>query len=332
MTTTAAGELTVTLHGMTTPVLTPVKIAALSDVPHAMPYQGSKRALAHAIARLVPEGTEHLVEPFCGSAAVSLAARYLNLVQTVQLVDVNEPLAALWAEIIDDPKAVADRYEDLWNSQGDDASIRFGEIRTEFNRTHEPAMLLYLLYRCVKAAVRYNKKGEFSQSSDKRRRGTKPDRVRRDVTAASKLLQGSNAEPGDYVDWLVNAAPDTVVYMDPPYQGTSNSSDHRYMAGVPFDEFVITLRKAVDNGVSFLLSYDGSTGDKIHGEPMPDDLGLLHVRLNAGRSSQATLQGLDVDTIEALYVSPALTARLGGYDAVLDRLKHGQALVQGTLL
>lgn len=103
-------QLLTTAQGI--PIVTPEKIEALSGVPHAMPYQGSKRALAHAIVRLVPEDTGTLVEPFAGSAAVSIAARYLGLVDRCVLVDVNAPLARLWSRIIEDPEVVAARYEE----------------------------------------------------------------------------------------------------------------------------------------------------------------------------------------------------------------------------
>ena len=42
-------------------------------VPHPIPYQGSKRQLAGAILRYFPESTARMVEPFAGSAALSLA-------------------------------------------------------------------------------------------------------------------------------------------------------------------------------------------------------------------------------------------------------------------
>jgi DNA adenine methylase len=59
-----------------------------------------------------------------------------------------------------------------------------------------------------------------------------------------------------------------------------------------------------------LLSYDGRTGRKTYGEPLPAWLDLSRVELCAGRSSQATLHGKRAMTYESLYLSPALQARL----------------------
>jgi DNA adenine methylase len=43
-------------------------------VPQAFPYQGSKWNLAPAILRYFPDGIGTLIEPFAGSAAITLAA------------------------------------------------------------------------------------------------------------------------------------------------------------------------------------------------------------------------------------------------------------------
>lgn len=76
----------------------------MESLPCPIPYQGSKRKLAGAIVRYIPLDTERLFEPFCGSAAVSLAAaRALGSELGLILNDSNEPLAGLWSAIIDDP-------------------------------------------------------------------------------------------------------------------------------------------------------------------------------------------------------------------------------------
>ena len=62
--------------------------------------------------------------------------------------------------------------------------------------------------------------------------------------------------------------------------------------------------------ISYLVSYDGRTGDKVHGRRLPNTLQLHLVELEAGRSSQATLLGRDEITIESLYLSPVLADRL----------------------
>src|SRR5262249_7695981 len=157
---------------------------------------------AHAIVPLLPGDTARLIEPFAGSAAVSLAARHARIAPTAWIGDINEPLIGLWHQILGDPGGLADEYQRMWLEQRGDPRAYFGEVRAAFNRDQAPHHLLYLLARCVKAAVRYNSEGEFNQGADHRRLGVRPDLMRDRVTRASAVLAGSRLAVGDYVDPL----------------------------------------------------------------------------------------------------------------------------------
>lgn len=98
--------------------------------------------------------------------------------------------------------------------------------------------------------------------------------------------------------------------MDPPYQGTSFTRDRRYLNGLTYDDFVDVLKIMNKKNTSYIISYDGKMGDKSHGKSLPRSLSLKHLHVNAGRSSQATLLGGNDETIESLYISPALVDRL----------------------
>lgn len=81
--------------------------------PHPFPYQGSKRAIAGHILSYLPAGAGRLIEPFAGSAAVSLAAAARRRARRFWLNDSNAPLMALWAEILERPEALAADYARL---------------------------------------------------------------------------------------------------------------------------------------------------------------------------------------------------------------------------
>jgi DNA adenine methylase len=53
----------------------------LNRLPQPIPYQGSKRNIATQILKYVPWGTKRIIEPFAGSAAVSIAAAYRGLAE-----------------------------------------------------------------------------------------------------------------------------------------------------------------------------------------------------------------------------------------------------------
>lgn len=282
-----------------------------SSVPHPFPYQGSKRSICSHILPHIPNSANRLVEPFCGSAAVSLAAAARRRAKRFWLNDANTPLMALWREILERPVQLAEGYERLWREQLVDRKAFFFQVRHQFNQTPAPHLLLYLLARIVKGAVRYSTDGQFNQSADNRRWGMKPEAMRTQLLRVSaSLADHTTISARDFRSVVAETTVDDVIYMDPPYQGTSFTRDHRYYGGLPFADFVDTLGAMNRAGKSYIVSYDGQTGTKKHGEALPRELGLRHLHIHAGRSSQSTLLGRDCETVESLYLSPALIERL----------------------
>jgi len=280
-------------------------------VPQPFQYQGSKRALAPTVLRYLPENMSRLVEPFCGSAAVSIAAAACGRTKEFWLNDFNKPLAELLALMVNNPKELAKFYEGLWRDDHEDALEHYYQVREEFNRKHDARLLLYLLARCVKGAVRYNGEGLFNQSPDKRRLGTRPETMKRNIAAISTLLRDKTIITSQsYEDVLANVHGDDVVYMDPPYQGVCGERDSRYFAGISFDDFVAELEALNHKYIRYLVSYDGRLGNRIYGKPLPEKLNLTLVEIEAGRSSQATLLGRSEMTVESLYLSPTLADEL----------------------
>ncbi len=281
-------------------------------IPQPFQYQGSKRALAPLVLQYLPMKFRRLVEPFAGSGAMSLACAGRGRAGRYWVNDLNKPLAELLNLMIHGPEELADAYAGLWKGDAEDALEHYYSVREQFNRTQEPRLFLYLLARCIKGAVRYNNEGLFNQSPDKRRLGTQPATMRQNIMAVSMLLRGKTVVTShDFRDVLAAAETDDVIYMDPPYQGTSGERDSRYLAGLSFDDFVVALDGLNERGLRYAISYDGRTGDKSYGQPLPKYLRLTHIELEAGRSSQATLLGREEDTVEALYLSPVLAAEIG---------------------
>lgn len=299
-------------------------------IPHAIQYQGSKRNLAPAILGYMPEKFDRLIEPFAGSAALSIAVAANDMTRQFWINDLNKPLVELLRLMIEKPFELAAFYEQLWNEQHDDSLEHYYRVRENFNRTQDPGLFLYLLARCVKASVRYNSDGLFNQSPDKRRHGTRPETMRKNILGVSALLNNKAIFSSlDYREILSRAKPSDLVYMDPPYQGVCGERDARYYAGISHDEFVEALRDLDNRGVPFLVSYDGRRGEQSFGEPMPDFLGLTCIELDAGRSTQSTLLGRDEVTVESLYLSRSLTARPSG---LVDQGSKKEMALQYALL
>jgi DNA adenine methylase len=280
-------------------------------VPHPIPYQGSKRNLAKYILPFFPSEIKTLFEPFAGSAAISIAAAAHGKVSRFYLNDINQPLIALWNEIINNPVKICAQYENLWLKQQGNERKYYDIVRDDFNKTKRPDYLLYLLARCVKASVRYNANGDFNQSPDNRRLGRNPQQMKEDILAVSNLLRNKAIlTSSDYKDVLKRATSKDLVYMDPPYQGVCATGDPRYFSGIDFDEFMKELQKLNEKEVPFILSYDGRTSKKSYGQSLPDKLGMYRLEVEAGRSTQATLLGRDDVTYESVYLSTTLVEKM----------------------
>jgi len=280
-------------------------------IPHPIPYQGSKRNLADQILRFFPNEFDRLIEPFAGSAAITIASAFYFKANRFIINDINFPLTELWDNIINNPTSMVKAYHDIWHGQHGNEEEHYYEIREKFNDTHNPEYLLFLLAKCVKAAVRYNSLGNFNQSPDKRRLGRNPQLMRDDILRVSQLLRGKvEIYSVDYSKILDASNSTDLVYMDPPYQGTGLNGGFNYAGNIEFDNFVISLFELNQRNVPYILSYDGRTGNKTYGNPLPDKLNLTKIEINAGRSSQATLLNRDEITYEAVFLSPSLVSKI----------------------
>lgn len=282
-------------------------------LPHAIPYQGSKRTLAPIIGRYYPREIETHYEPFAGSAAMSIYAAHHGLAKRFVIADTLEPMVALHRSIVNTPKDVASAYRNVWEGQNDENLGYFNEVRERFNAQGDPVDLLYLICRCVKNAIRFNRHGKFTQSVDKRRLGTRPEKMEKAVEGISWLMKGRvEFRAGDWLETTADAKCADFVYMDPPYMGTSVGRDKRYHKQLLSEDLVEGLEVLLHRDVRFALSYDGMTGDKEYGPPLPERLGMTRLLLHAGTSSQATLSGRPQTTIESLYLSPGLAEPADG--------------------
>lgn len=280
----------------------------MANLPHFIQYQGSKRNLAKQILRFFPKEITRLVEPFAGTAAISVATSANRITHSFWLNDLNKPLIELLELAIEAPNELADFYQGLWSEQHDDSVAHYFKVRSSFNETNDPRLFLYLLARCVKGSVRYNSNGFFNQSPDKRRKGTRPETMRRNVAGVSNLLKGKSKFTNlDYREVLEQIQEGDFIYMDPPYQGVCGNRDSRYLSGINFDDFVSALEKLNQKNALFAISYDGKLGDKSFGKVLPKSLNLKKIEIDVGRSSQSTLLGKKETTIESLYLSPGLS-------------------------
>lgn len=276
-------------------------------LPHPIPYQGSKRKLASAIGRYLPPGIETFYEPFAGSAAMTIYVAHHRRSSRFVIADSLAPMIALLRAIVDQPEDTASRYRDLWLGQMEGDSEYFNRVRDRYNQTGDHIDLLYLICRCVKNSVRFNRRGKFTQSVDRRRLGMRPEKMREAILGVSNLLYGCvEFRVGDWLESTADVSTKDFIYMDPPYLGTSIGRDRRYHQQMAQGDLIAGLTSLRRRQIPFALSYDGKTGNRSYGPPLPETLGLSRLLLHAGPSSQATLNGCREETLESLYLTPGL--------------------------
>jgi DNA adenine methylase len=130
------------------------------------------RLLAPQILAYMPKKFNRLVEPFAGMAAVSVAAARECKAVRYFVNDINEPIIKILKTAVEETNELIERYTATWNDQFEFAEghiQHFYHVREQFNSGERSAAnMLYLLARCVKGSVRYDKNGKFNQSPDKR--------------------------------------------------------------------------------------------------------------------------------------------------------------------
>ena len=292
-------------------------------LPHPLPYQGSKRKLASTIGYFVKRNACTWYEPFAGSIAMTIWAASQGIADRYVIGDSLITISNLWEMIITSPETVSSRYREIWNGQTHSNPDYFNVIRSRYNSNKDPVDLLYLICRCVKNSVRFNRQGAFTQSVDKRRLGMHPKKMETAVHGVSFLLRGRiHIRKGDWMETLSDSSCRDYVYLDPPYLGTSIGRDRRYAHQMKNETLISGLEWLIRRRIPFSLSYDGMTGKKEYGPPLPKNLEMTRLLLPAGTSSQATLVGRSEQTWESLYLWPSI----GPPELLISSNSHSESL------
>ncbi|MGK0360562.1 MAG: DNA adenine methylase [Bradymonadia bacterium] len=203
---------------------------------HPMPrpflkWAGGKRALFAAIEQRMPAQIDAYVEPFVGGGAVFFGLQRSGRLQgTTRLADRNPELVHLWNQIRTNVEAVIEHTHD-WEP----VSEVFYEVRA--SRPNLPAKkaarTLWLNRYCYNGLYRLNSKGGFNVPFGK----YKNARINLDnLRLCAEALQNVEIVCADFDGALSDLPPNAVVYLDPPYDPVSRTSNFNRYDGQAFDE------------------------------------------------------------------------------------------------
>lgn len=202
-------------------------------------WAGGKKQLIPRIARYYPfdERVVKYAEPFVGGGAVLFDVLARCRLEAVYISDVNEELIAAYKAVRDDPEelshaleALEKRYLPLDQSARrvfyDEKKARFNElkkIRRGRRRSLEKAALFMFLNRtCFNGLYRENSRGEFNVPAGAY--ACPRFASRREISAASAVLQGVEIVHGDYQKAASFIDERTFAYFDPPYRPLCHTS------------------------------------------------------------------------------------------------------------
>lgn len=232
-------------------------------------WVGGKRQLIEQISRLLPltMSKYKYCEPFIGGGALLFHIQPSKAIVN----DANEELINVYEIIRDDIDNLVEELQQFSNS----AEI-FYEVRgwdknlasyNELPKVKKAARFLYLNKTCFNGLYRVNNAGEFNTPFGFYKN---PNFVNEPILrAVHTYLKNNEIELhcGDYQAVLSKLEKNSFVYLDPPYDPVSSTSNFTgYTKGGFNKEEQIRLKEACDEltkkGIKFLLS--NSSTDFIH--------------------------------------------------------------------
>lgn len=265
--------------------------------PPVIKWSGSKRLVASKLAQNMPLKYNRYFEPFVGGGAMLPFSNghegYAGDI-IVELID-------LWKNIQKNPLHVASEYEARWTRLQMDGIDVYYQIRDRFNETRNCFDFLFLTRTCVNGLIRYNAQGKFNNSFHLSRPGIDPNRLREQLVRWSKSIQKITFENTDYREILYNVEAGDFVFLDPPYGGTKD----RYMrTDFNLQDFYAELDRLNSKGVMWMLTFDGTAGERQYCYAPPSSLYKTKFLIATGNSAFTKLMDKKKDSIkESVYLN-----------------------------
>ncbi len=222
-------------------------------------WVGGKRQLLDSIRPLLPKQISSYCEPFVGGGALLFDLQP----KKAAINDINADLISMYRVIRDNVEALIETLATYKNTSEFFYKIRdldrAPDTFSELSDVEKAARFIYLNKTCYNGLYRVNNAGEFNVPFGSYKN---PNIVNAPVLrAVSKYINVSSISmtTDDYTEVLADVKKGTFVYLDPPYDPISSTSNFTgYTKGGFTREDQIRLRECCDaldkRGVKFLLS------------------------------------------------------------------------------
>lgn len=276
-------------------------------------WAGNKYRVLDEIRAVLPSGSR-LIEPFCGSAAVSMNMDYPAYIMN----DANHDLIRLYQTLCLEGQLFVDYCRTFFQPQYNQKDVYY-TCRELYNRTEDPreksALFLYLNRHAYNGLYRTNRKGMHNVPFG---RYQKPYFPEREMMAFHDRFQWTTFVSIDFETVMRAAKPGDVIYADPPYLPLSKTANFTaYQAGGFSAEgqlrLVNTAREMAKQGVHVLISnHDTPLSRELYRDA---EITCFSVQRNISRNGQGRVRACE---LLAFYPASQVDARptseiLSGY-------------------
>lgn len=289
-------------------------------IPPVIKWSGSKRPIAHKLAKLFPS-TNKFYDPFVGGGAI---LPYFEKKPAI-VGDIIPELINLWQLIKDQPNVVIEQYEIRWKRLQAEGYTVYYEIRDNFNKTKNPLDFIFLSRTCVNGLIRYNKNGEFNNSLHHTRPGIHPQRFSQIISNWSNWIQNIEFVNQDYRKTIATAKKNDTIFFDPPYVGTKA----RYIPqSFDYEVFYSELEELNRRGVNWILTLDGEAGDRSYTINIPKDVYQSKFKLSTGKSPfSKVMNGKQDKILESVYLNFEPATEI--FDSIVEEVSQpGYVIIQ----
>ena len=269
---------------------------------------GSKRPVATELSKYILNAPRYF-EPFVGGGAMLPFSKSPRGYAS----DIIPELIELWNMIKSNPKLVAEEYSLRWNLLQRDGQEVYYKIRDNFNKTRNCFDFLFITRTCVNGMIRYNSEGDFNNSFHLSRPGINPETLARILFQWSNVIRKFEFLNIDYRECLSEVYKGDFVFLDPPYGGTKDRYSHREFS---LSDFYAELERLNSVGACWMLTFDGSSGDRVYNFAPPPELYKYRFSVSTGSSSFSKLIEKKKDVIsESVYLNfEPINQSLGLFD------------------
>lgn len=219
-------------------------------------WAGGKFKLAPFIKQNMPkQSRKRLIEPFSGSAAVSMVLDF----DAYLLNDRNPDLIGLFRALKAEKQNFIDYAHSFFTAENNQEN-RFYKLREQFNNSTEinerSALFVYLNRHAFNGLCRYNGKGKFNVPFGRYKSPYFPAAEMQNFIAKSDRVE---LMCGDFQTALNSADCDDVIYCDPPYVPLSATASFTSYAKEGFDlgdqiRLADQAKQAAEQAKSVLIS------------------------------------------------------------------------------